>query len=216
VLAFAVAGLEFVARRLFPRSLRLPIRRLLLILPLIALFLLRTFYVPRSVSFGFAAVADYVLSQPKLAKAVLLVSSDVTGDSMFISELAMREARPGHYVLRATKVLCDCSWSGDQHASRYSTPEALMNYFDHSPIQIVVDDESIPSRSRRDFHRMLDKAIATYPQRWKVLGTYPVTRDGVLYSTGALVYSLSGTDPSASVDIDLRRMLNKTIQLQAH
>lgn len=216
VLAFAVAGLDFLARRLFPGSLSLPAGRLALILPLVALFLLRTFYVPRSASFGFAAIAEYVLSQPELAKAVLLVSSDVTGDSMFISELAMREARPGHYVLRATKVLCDCSWSGDQHASRYSSPEALMNYFDHSPIQIVVDDESIPSRSRRDFHLMLDKTIATYPQRWKLLGTYPVTRDGVLYSTGALVYSVSGTDLSAPVEIDLHRMLNKTIQLQTH
>jgi 4-amino-4-deoxy-L-arabinose transferase-like glycosyltransferase len=210
-LAFAAAGLDFLAGWLSPR-MSLPIRRLVLICLVIALFLLGTFTIPRSVSFGFAPVAEYLLSQSDLAKAVLLVSSDATGDSMFISELAMREARPGHYVLRASKILCNCSWSGEQHAARFSNPEALMNFLDHSPIQIVLNDESIPAR--RDFHRMLDQTIAAYSQRWHLLGTYPVTRNGVLYPRGVLVYSVSGTDPSASVNIDLRRMLNKTIQLQ--
>ena len=87
-----------------------------------------------------------------------------------------------------------------------------MNFLDHSPIQVVVDDESIPAR--REFHRMLDQTIAAYSRHWQLLGIYPVTRDGVLYRKGVLVYSVSGTDPSAPVNIDLRRMLNKTIQLQ--
>lgn len=212
VLAFAAAGLDFLAHRL-PAKLSLPTRRLVLVCPVIVLFLLGTFFIPKSVSFGFSRVAEYLLSQSDLAKAVILVSSDATGDSMFISELAMREARPGHYVLRSSKVLCDCSWSGEQHASRFSSPEALMNFLDHSPIQIVVNDVSIPVR--RDFHRILDQTIAAYSQRWQLLGTYPVTRNGVLFPNGVLVYRVSGTDPSAPVSIDLRRMLNETIQLHA-
>jgi Dolichyl-phosphate-mannose-protein mannosyltransferase len=213
-LAFAIAGLDFLAGRLLPGKLSLPWRRAALILPVTALFLADTFFIPKNVSFGFAPVAEYVLSQPKLAKAVLLISSDAIGESMFISELAVREARPGHYVLRASKVLCNCSWSGDQQSSLYPTPEALMEYFTHSPIQIVIDDKTVRARSHLEYRQVLETAIQAYPQRWTLLGTYPLTRDGILYPKGANVYRVSGTDPSAPVEIDLRRMLNKTMQLQ--
>jgi hypothetical protein len=213
VLAFAVAGLDFLAQRLTAR-LALPAGKTILLGLVSALFFLTTFSIPRAISFGFASVADYVLAQPGMAKAVLLVSSDATGDSMFISEMAMREARPGHYVLRASKVLCDCSWSGDEHGSRYATPEQMMDYLSHSPIQVVLEDESIPARSRLEFPRILAQTIAFYPQRWKLLATYPITRQGVLFPAGIRVYSVLGTDPSAALDIDLHRMLNKSIQLQ--
>jgi Dolichyl-phosphate-mannose-protein mannosyltransferase len=213
-LAFAFAGVDYIAQRIPPQKLNLAGRRFLCTAILAAVFLLGTFFVPRTISFGFAPVAEYILSKPELAKAVLLLSSDATGDGMFISELAMREKRPGHYVLRATKVLCDCSWLGDQRSSRYATPEELMSYFDHSPIQVVVDDESVPPHATLDSHRVLDDTIQSYGDRWKLLGSFPISRNGVVYPKGIQVYSISGTDPGASVEIDLRRMLNKTIQLQ--
>ena len=214
VLAFAIAGLDFLAHNILPQRWNLQLRRLALLAPLVALFFLRTFSIPRDVSFGLAPVAEYVLSQPQLNKAVLLISSDVTGDSMFISELAMREARPGHYVLRATKVLCDCSWLGDEQKALYPTPDSLMGYLDHSPVQIVIDDESVPARSRLQFRSVLEQTINAYPGQWQLLGSYPVVRDGVRYPKGVNIYRLLGTDPTAPVRIDLHRMLNQTIQLQ--
>lgn len=216
ITAFAIAALAFLANHALPQHLGVQTRRLALLLPVALIFLLLNFFVPRDVSYGFAPVANYVLSQPDLQKAVLLISSDVTGDSMFISELAMRERRPGHYVLRGTKVLCDCSWLGDQQRALYPTPQALMTYLDHSPVQIVIDDESVPARSRLQFRHVLDDAIKAYPEQWKLLGAYPIVRDGVSYPKGVNVYRVVGTDPDAPVKIDLHRMLHETIQLRPH
>jgi hypothetical protein len=214
IIAFAMAGLEFVSTRALPQAFGLQTRRLAILLAVLLISFTTNFFVPRDVSFGFAPVAQYVLAQPELNKAVLLISSDVTGDSMFISELAMREARPGHYVLRGTKVLCDCSWLGDQQRVLYPTAEDLMGYLDHSPVQIVIDDQSVPARSRLQFRHVLEDAIKQYPNQWTLLATFPVVRDGISYPNGVNLYRLSGTNPDAPVKIDLHRMLHESIQLQ--
>lgn len=89
-----------------------------------------------------------------------------------------------------------------------------MGYLQHSPIQIVIEDESAQPGEAFLFHRVIEETITTYPQSWRLIASYPITRNGLFYPEGIRVYSISGTDPRAPVTIDLRRMLRKTIQLQ--
>src|SRR5262249_17000702 len=74
-------------------------------------FVMTTLHIPRKGYIGFRAVADSVLhsSQPK---STFLVASDARGEGMFISEVAMHEKRPGHFVQRASKKLAASSWTG--------------------------------------------------------------------------------------------------------
>jgi hypothetical protein len=89
-----------------------------------------------------------------------------------------------------------------------------MGYLDHSPVQIVIDDQSVPARSRLQFRHVLEDAIKQYPNQWTLLATFPVVRDGISYPNGVNLYRLSGTNPDAPVKIDLHRMLHESIQLQ--
>jgi hypothetical protein len=214
IIAFGFAGMEYIVRRLGCNRLNVNAGRIVLALIIAATLVPKVFSRKMPVSFGFSPVAKNLLAQPELKKAVVMVSSDAIGEGMFISQVAMAEKRPGHYLVRASKVLCDCSWSGEEHTPLYPNPEALMGYFDRSPIQVVVDDESAPARSSFEFHHILRKTIQQYPSRWQLIGTFPVSRDSVVHPAAIKLYKISGTHPRASIEVNMQRMLKTTMELK--
>ena len=213
LVAFSLAGLHYLARKLFAAKMSLNFRVATLIVLVSATLIPRAFSKPAPLSYGFAPVSQYLLSQPDLKKSVIMISSDAFGEGMFIAETAMREKRPGHYLVRATKVLCDCSWTGEEHSPLYPNPAAMIAFFDRSPIQILVYDESVPPSPVFNFHRMLGQTIRAYPSQWTELRAFPITRNGVLYPSAIKVYKLAGADPKASMEINVRRMLHQNIEL---
>jgi hypothetical protein len=214
IIAFGFAGMEYIVGRLVSNRLNANAGRIVLALIIAATLVPKVFSRKAPISFGFSPVAKNLIAQPELKKAVVLISSDAIGEGMFISQVAMAEKRPGHYLVRASKVLCDCSWSGEEHTPLYPNPAALMGYFDRSPIQVVVDDESAPARSSFEFHHILRKTIQQYPSRWQLIGTFPVSRDGVVHPAAIKVYKVFGTNPRASLEVNMRRMLNTTMELK--
>lgn len=214
IIAFGFAGIEYFARKLASNRMNLNATRIILTLIMAAMLVPKVFSRKAPVSFGFSPVARSLVAQPDLKKAVVLISSDAIGEGMFISQTAMMERRPGHYIVRASKVLCDCSWSGEEHRSLYPSPSALMGYLDRSPIQVVVEDESAPPRSLFEFQRVLRETIKQYPSRFQLVGSFPLWRDGVVHPSAANVYKVSGTNPNASIEVNMQRMLNTTIELK--
>ncbi len=98
------------------------IRLAMLALLLALVFGWETFAIPKKAFYGFGEVAQKLLSTPNFKKSAMLISSDACGEGMFIEEVAMREARPGHYVLRASKVLSTSRWDGSEYDAFYKTP----------------------------------------------------------------------------------------------
>jgi hypothetical protein len=121
--------------------------------------------VPVKESHGFSELAAFLLGRESLADSVLLVSSDALGEGMFIAEIAMREKRPGHVVLRASKALAESGWMGEGYNSRFDTPEQLMEYLESVPVGLVVLDDAEATPPAH--HRLLRELVAARPDRWE-------------------------------------------------
>jgi Dolichyl-phosphate-mannose-protein mannosyltransferase len=174
MLMFLVAGIETIGRRL-PLARMSPHRRTWAIAALVLLVFMATeFSVHRKRYFGFSEAAERV-EEPEYKGSVLLVASEGEGwdgEGMFISEIAMRDKRPSHIVLRATKMLSQSDWMGARYKLLYNTPEEVMNFLRSVPVEIVVIHSESGEVESPD-HKLLRQAIAEFPTEWQHLGTYP-------------------------------------------
>ncbi|HMB70083.1 MAG TPA: glycosyltransferase family 39 protein [bacterium] len=138
---------------------------------------------------GFIPVALDLLAEERLRDSAILIASDAIGEGMFIEEVAMHEERPGHMVLRASKVLSDSGWMGEGYTSFFDTPEQLMEYLDSVPVGVVVlEEDAAPNQSHQ---RVLRRVMTEFSDRWKPLGEY-AGRGGLGPGTGIRVYGLVG------------------------
>ena len=74
-------------------------------------FATTAFTIPRAGHFGYREAAQFIVSDPSLRNATLLVSSGSIGEGLLISEIAMCEPRPRDTILRATKQLAKVDWA---------------------------------------------------------------------------------------------------------
>ena len=216
LLMFLVAGLVWVASQSPLNHLTRHKKEGIWALAVALVFIVETFSIPKKSWSGLAVVAQHLVSAPGLRDSVFLVSSDSTWDNMegmFISEIAMREKRPGHIVLRASKVLANSSWIGTEYKLVYATPAEIMKYLERVPVGVVVIDNSVLRFDKVQHHLLLKETLLAYPDRWESLGSYPLTKDGVEYSNGLLLYRLRGheTKARAKIQVDMKRMLGRAI-----
>lgn len=150
-------------------------------------------YAPMKQCRGFGAVVAGLVNRPENANAVFLVSSDATGEGMFIAETAMHEARPGHVVRRASKLLSGQAWNGQGYHALVHTESELDAVLTKQQVRFLVLDSSISASMLTPHHELLRKAAAN-PEHFALLGTYPLTRDylvrpsGTVFPTGISVY----------------------------
>ena len=104
----------------------------------------------------------------------------------------MHEKRPGHFVLRASKVLANSSWIGKEYKLVYPTSAEMMRYLEEVPVGIVVIDNSVSRSDKVSHHALLKQTLLAYPERWEPLGAYPLIKAGVEYNNGLLLYRLRG------------------------
>jgi hypothetical protein len=214
LLMFLVAGVAWTADKLPLGRLSVKRKVAVLSLSIVLVFAVETFTIHKKAWYGFGTIAQRLLSTTDFQNSVFLVSSDARGEGMFISEIAMREHRPGHIVLRASKLLSTSRWDGSEYSLLYPTPEKIMNYLERMPVGVVIVDKSIPLSHEREHHRLLSKAIEAYSHRWRLLGSYPLTRRGTVYHNAVYIYSLIGYE-NQSVDtirINMDKMLGRDLE----
>jgi len=100
---------------------------------------------------GFAAMAESVLSNPDLRHRPILICSDATGEGMFISELAMRDRRPGAIVLRASKETAAMDWAGRGARTKFNNDD-LIEWMKKTRVGCIVVDASMPEPKRGPHH----------------------------------------------------------------
>ena len=157
-----------------------------------ALFLTSAFTVKPKGYSGFSLAAQDILNDPANAQAVMLISSDATGEGIFISEIAVREKRPGHTVRRASKVLASSSWSGGGYQAKYENETELVKFLEKEPLRLLVLDETVPTYLRVAHHDLLRQTVTNNPARFTLLKSYPVTRGGVSQPQTIQVYRFNG------------------------
>jgi hypothetical protein len=118
-----------------------------------------------------------------------LVSSDASGEGMFIAEVAMRDPhRPSRTVLRGSKELASSQWSGRGYQPKFASPEALLEYLRSAKIAAVVVDDSVPEVKRQPHEALLAEALAAPGESFKDAADSPVVRSGVTQAGRARLF----------------------------
>jgi hypothetical protein len=173
MLLFLIAGTSGIARRIVISAIPWPRRAWVLAALLVSVFLLTAFSIPQKRHYGFDQVAE-LLEKPEYKSSVVLISSASEGgegEGTLISEVAIRDKRPSHIVLRATKMLSQSDWMGAHYALLYETPEEIMKFLRSIPVGIVVIHNERGLTGSPD-HRLVQRAITNFSTEWAHLGTY--------------------------------------------
>jgi 4-amino-4-deoxy-L-arabinose transferase-like glycosyltransferase len=184
LLTFAPVGVISISR--FLRSRRFVMLSRPAVLAVVAglFFAGETFAIPPKLSYGFEQTAAYLDSRPELKQAVVLSSSEAMGEGMMITETEMRERRPGHYILRASKLLAVEDWSGRKYQALFPSAAAVRNELNLIPVGVLVIDFT-PGETRPIHHTQLLSMLAAHPPEWKLAGSFGpgggVTRPVRLY-----------------------------------
>lgn len=200
-LMFAVAGVEWVSRRL--GGMILPARGWMIALWAGAsiVFLATVFEIPQKRRVGLQEVAEELTSNPEFRNSVILCSSEGSGEGPLIAEIAMREARPGHIILRASRMLADSDWNGRNYKLKMEGPAAIQRFLEAAAVDVVVLDLQ-PNRPF-EHHKQL-QATMTAPG-WRRIGVYPRTIDSVTNPTARVeVWKQTGvTRPAPSFIVEM-------------
>ncbi len=161
-------------------------------LPVIIAFTLSPFLVPFHSKrwSGFGPLAEVVSKDGSHPKSTVLISSDGSGEGMFISELAMHEKRPGHTVQRASKLLASMAWSGAKYHARFARDPDLTAFLRRSEISWIVVDLSMPPAKRGAHHQMLARVCEENPDIFRLVGQSPIVRGGRTEFPPLLLYSV--------------------------
>jgi hypothetical protein len=168
-LMFAAAGVQWVSERLSGRML--PARGWAVVLWVVAgvVFFATVFEIPQKHRLGFQEVAEELTSNPEFRNSVILCSSEGNGEGILISEVAMREARPGHILLRASRMLAESDWNGRNYKLKMKTPAEIQQFLEAAAVDVVVLD--LKPGHGFEHHRQL---LATVREPgWRRIGVYP-------------------------------------------
>lgn len=142
---------------------------------------------------GFGDAAEFLLSKRDATKEKFLVASDARGEGQFISEIAMREKRPGHIIKRGSKELASSSWSGGGYKAKFENEAALANFLQTNSIRYVVLDTSLGGNARKDYHELLARAMEQ--GGFALEKSFAVERAGKLFEGALRVYRTAKNSP---------------------
>jgi hypothetical protein len=194
MLLFATAGLHWMAQAAPFRTLESRGRTLTVAAVLAIAFFALQFRIARRTQPNFDRTAERLAHEP--AVRAILVSANSSGEGMAVSEIAMHDARPRHYILRSTKVLSASDWNGEGYNSRFATPQQVSDYLESVPVDYVLASVAA-SDNRLLHHRLLLDALRSRPERWR---TEPY--DGGLFSVWERVHPIAHGKPKFSVDMN--------------
>jgi hypothetical protein len=170
IVLFAAAGVHGIASRLTIRR-ALP-QKIAAVTAVAALLVVFSAHIPARETYGAVEAGRALASDPALADSVIMVSSESAGEGTLIAEMALNERRPGHFILRASKMLGRSRWEMDQYELLYSTPESMQSYMESIPVNILVFDTT-PGPITIPHHKILRDVLARYPEKWELVQSYP-------------------------------------------
>jgi len=186
LLMFAVAGAAWLLARVSARW-----KMAIVGVTVAALVVWNISKSPMKRHYGYDQAARNIVANPQFAKSVVLVCGAAIGEGALISEIAMHESRPGHFVLRATKLLAHSDWMGWNYRALFNNQADTMQYVEGIPAGIVVIDGD----GRRSPHgSLLFDGIQQHPEKWERLAEY---------SSGIFVFRLIGHEGRAAENIPM-------------
>jgi hypothetical protein len=175
ILMFVAAGVAWLATNVKVPMLNVQQRVYLFGVIALVAFAVQTFAIQKKVNNGFGTVAKDIVSQLGHQKVSLLIASDSLGEGMFITEIARSESRPGSRILRASKLLAEISWSGDNYRIRYDNINDVSDLLTEKKVEIVVMGDWLyrSDLERRDHYYQLNELMDCFTEDWEQIGSYP-------------------------------------------
>lgn len=136
---------------------------------------------------GFAILADDVGEKSTQGVSVALVSSDVLGEGMFISECVMRDRRLETFALRASKLLASSRWLGDDYRIRYQELDDVAHCLREVGVGMVVIDRSIDDVATPEHHQ-LKTLVERSSEGWRLVSRHALCRQGRFFPNALEVY----------------------------
>jgi hypothetical protein len=204
-LLFTISGFVWLARRM-PRWGGVTLGGVAA-----AVFVTQTWAVPLKPYQGVDQAAHYLLTTPEFADGDFLVVSNARGEGAFISEVAMHDERPGHIVLRSTKVLVSTTWYATLYKLRYKTAPEIRDFLDHAPIQAVLLDTRPSQIAQDEAPARLAVAVGEVlrsDSNWNCRVRFPRSGHAAPWME---LYTRVGPQPSGEIRLDLRYTLGKDI-----
>lgn len=185
-----------------------------IIFAIAALFIGEAFATPNPILSGFRPFTKSLLADPNLENSVLLISSDPSGEGAFIAKIASREHRPGHIILRASKVLGLSGWLNQGYTPMHQSDAEVLKYLEEVPVGLVVLDDSTPVNKQDDHHHRLTRIFKEPPSNWVLFGTFPLQRGAKHYPDALRVFLQKGhqDQPVGPIHLNMNSMLNRTIE----
>lgn len=176
---FAAAGSAAIARRI-----RRPAGAVLLVIALLSITLHETLAVKwRGKKWsGFRPLAELVLTDYARPSAHVLISSDAIGEGMFISEIAMAENPPSHFIESAGSFLAKATFGDDDELARLLTS---------AHIDYIVFDASNPDLDHSPSLDMLRRVLRDHSDRFWEMSASPIVRDGFPPDGSAHLYRVN-------------------------
>jgi Dolichyl-phosphate-mannose-protein mannosyltransferase len=169
--------------------------------------LVSTFGVSPKNTSAYVKAADAVISSCLVHNGAVLVSADAEGEGMLTAEFVMRDRRPDHYVVRASKVLATQDLMGDKYELKYHTPQEIMTVLDSIPVAIVVTQQC-PKGKCGEHENLLNETASLYPERWRLSSVIPSEP-----ASPILIYQIVGNEAKAvqMLQVDMMKTLGTTI-----
>lgn len=109
--------------------------------------------------------------RPEYKDAILMVASDTFREGAFIAAMAGGESpRPGHMVLRASKMMARSTWNGQRYELLVRDTGDGMTLIDRIPVGLLVM-ESDPRRWKKPHMKLLAQTIAANRNRFKLIAS---------------------------------------------
>jgi hypothetical protein len=216
IVLFSAAGIDAVAQRFSGRG-SVSVVRVGLSLALIAVFYMETFALPLQLkNEGYATLVRDAEARVFDAPQVWLVSSGPTGEGCLVAAVALQEGRAKSYVLRGKTIFAGGDWLWSNTEDRFDTPEKLAALLDELPVTIVVIDDRVPTEQQRPYQDRLRKLLASEGERWELLGSYPQTQSGIVFTNSLHVYARRpfGAFPMPGTIIRLDRLKSLMVRTE--
>ncbi len=168
-------------------------------------FAVQSFAVPSKRSNDFSEVAENVLRLQPKPDGTIFVAGSTSGEGSFIAEVAMRERRPGHYILRGTKMLVRSGWAGRDQKPVFRTSRQVAEMLDVWGVNAIAVEMGAGGESLG--RSILLAAIAAGRTNWAEVPLSKAAQGKVQL----LVRNGGKLAPKRNFQIDLTRTLGRTL-----
>jgi len=168
-------------------------------------FLFQSFSAPWKDGNRLSEAAAKILSLQPDRGGVVFVSGSTSGEGSFIAEVAMRERRPGHYVLRGTKMLVKSGWAGHDQKPVFGGSRQVAEMLDNWGVNAIAIESGAGGDSLS--RSILLEAIAAARAKWVEVPLSPAAEGRVRL----LVRNGPRIAPKGDFQLDLTHTLGRML-----